>query len=113
MALLFGWSAEALGGVAAITGAFIAGVGFSRAKEDVKHEIEKPSNFIAYAFLVPIFFINVGLETNLSTFPLVGAAVGGAAVDRRVIVSKVGGCGLGAKLGGFDNASRRCNWASA
>ncbi|MFN8453004.1 MAG: cation:proton antiporter, partial [Anaerolineae bacterium] len=32
LALLFGWSAEALGGVAAITGSYIAGVGFSRSK---------------------------------------------------------------------------------
>ncbi len=101
-ALLFGWSAEALGGVAAITGAFIAGVGFSRAKEDVKHEIEEAASYIAYAFLVPIFFINVGLETDLSTFPLSALPFAGLMLIV-ALVSKLGGCGLGAKLGGFDN----------
>ena len=101
-ALLFGWSAEALGGVAAITGAFIAGVGFSRAKEDVKHEIEEAASYIAYAFFVPIFFINVGLETDLSTFPLSALPFAGLMLIV-ALVSKLGGCGLGAKLGGFDN----------
>ncbi len=102
LALLFGWSAEALGGVAAITGAFIAGVGFSRAKEDVKHEIEGAASNIAYAFLVPIFFINVGLETDLSTFPLSALPFAGVLLIV-ALVSKLGGCGLGAKLGGFNN----------
>ena len=102
LALLFGWSAEALGGVAAITGAFIAGVGFSRTKEDVKHEIEEAASYIAYAFLVPIFFINVGLETDLSTFPLAALPFAGLMLIV-ALVSKLGGCGLGAKLGGFNN----------
>ncbi len=102
VALLFGWSAETLGGVAAITGAFIAGVGFSRAREEVRHEIEAAVSSIAYAFLVPVFFVNVGLGTNLRTFPLEGAplAVLLLAVG---LISKVGGCGLGARLGGFNN----------
>ncbi len=102
LALLFGWSAEALGGVAPITGAFIAGVGFSRAKEDVKHEIEQAASYIAYAFLVPIFFINVGLETDLSTFPLSALPFAGLMLII-ALISKLGGCGLGAKLGGFNN----------
>jgi Kef-type K+ transport system membrane component KefB len=102
LALLFGWAAEALGGVAAITGAFIAGVGFSRAKEDLRHEIEHAASSIAYAFLVPIFFIHVGLETDLSAFPL--SALPLAILLLAVgLVSKVGGCGLGARLGGFTN----------
>ncbi len=102
LALLFGWSAEALGGVAAITGAFIAGVGFSRSKDDIRHEIEHAASNIAYAFLVPIFFVDVGLQTDLSTFPL--SALPLALLLLLVgLVSKVGGCGLGARLGGFTN----------
>jgi Kef-type K+ transport system membrane component KefB len=100
VALLFGWSAEALGGVAAITGAFIAGVGFSRAKAEVKHEIEGSASQIAYAFLVPIFFVHVGLETNLRTFPLTALPLAGL-LTVVALVSKVGGCGLGARWGGF------------
>jgi Na+:H+ antiporter len=100
VALLFGWTAETWGGVAALTGAFIAGVGFSRTREDVHHEIETASSFIAYALLVPIFFINVGLDTNLRTFPLAALPLA-LLLLVVVLVSKVTGCGLGARLSGF------------
>ena len=100
LALLFGWAAQELGGVAAITGAFIAGVGYSRVKEDAKHQVEAAMSSIAYSFLVPIFFIHVGLETDLRAFPLsaLPLAIGLLIV---ALISKVGGCGLGARLGGF------------
>lgn len=101
-ALAFAWSAEAFGGVAAITGAFIAGVGLSRSRDRVKHEVEIATQSIAYALLVPIFFVNVGLEINLSTFPL--AALPEALVLLAIgVVSKIGGCGAGGRLGGFNN----------
>lgn len=102
LALLFGWSAQTFGGVAAITGAFIAGVGFSRTKDDIRHEIEHATSSIAYAFLVPIFFIDVGLQTDLSAFPLSALPLAGLLLLIG-LVSKVGGCGLGARLGGFTN----------
>ncbi len=102
MALLFGWSAEYFGGVATITGAFIAGVGFSRARENVKRAIDVAASNMSYAFLVPIFFVSVGLQTDLSRFPL--DALPFAAVLLLVAVaSKVIGCGAGARLGGFNN----------
>lgn len=101
-ALMFGWSADALGGMAAITGAFIAGVGLGRARESVKHEIEMAVRNIAYPFLVPVFFVGVGLLTDLrqldlSALPLAGLLLLAA------VASKVGGCGVGVRLGGFDN----------
>lgn len=97
---LFGWGAEELGGVATITGSFIAGLGFGQTKDRVRHEIETGVNNIAYAFLVPVFFIDVGLETDLSSFPL--DAIPLALLLLAVaILSKVGGCGAGARLGGF------------
>jgi Kef-type K+ transport system membrane component KefB len=98
--LVFAWAAEAFGGVATITGAFIAGVGLSRVSDHSKKEIEETASHIAYAFLMPIFFISVGLETDLSTFPL--SALPLATLLLLVaLISKVGGSGLGAKLGGF------------
>jgi Kef-type K+ transport system membrane component KefB len=100
LALFYGWSAEEWGGVAAITGAFIAGVGFSRARDDVRHEVEAATSAIAYALLVPIFFISVGLETDLRAFPLSALPLAGLLL-LAALVSKVGGCGLGARLGGF------------
>jgi Kef-type K+ transport system membrane component KefB len=103
LVFLFAWSAEELGGVATITGAFIAGVGISRATEHIKHEVEEGASFIAYAFLVPIFFVDVGLETNLSQFSL--STIPLALVLLVVaIVTKVLGCGFGARLGGFSRS---------
>lgn len=99
---LFAWSAEELGGIAAITGAFLAGVGLSRSHERVKHQIEEAVSFIAYGFLVPIFFVGVGLKIDLSTFPLSALPLALVLVVIAV-VSKIGGCGLGAKWGGFNN----------
>ncbi len=101
-ALLFGWSADMLGGVAAITGAFIAGVGLSQTNPKVKLEIETAVRSISYSFLVPIFFINVGLHADLtqlsaSALPLTALLVVVA------VVSKIGGSGVGARLGGFSN----------
>lgn len=100
--LVFAWAAETLGGVAMITGAFIAGVGLSRINDHSEKEIEETVSHIAYAFLMPIFFISVGLETDLSTFPL--SALPLASILLIIgIISKVGGSGFGAKLGGFTN----------
>ncbi|MBN1681764.1 MAG: cation:proton antiporter [Anaerolineae bacterium] len=101
-AFLFGWAADALGGIAAITGAFVAGMGFTQTINQVRHKIEDTVQAITYSFLVPIFFVNVGLHTNLADIstdllPLVVLLFVSAAV------SKVFGSGLGARIGGFDN----------
>ncbi len=101
-ALFFGWSAEYFGGVAAITGAFIAGVGLSKLPATgIKHEIEQTMSHLAYVFLVPIFFVDVGLETDLSTFPL-EALPFMLLLLLMAIISKVFGAGLGARMGGFN-----------
>ncbi|MBZ0298388.1 MAG: cation:proton antiporter [Anaerolineae bacterium] len=100
--LLFGWSAEFFGGVAAITGAFIAGVGLSRAHGGARREIDVAISNISYAFLVPIFFVSVGLQTDLSNFPLSALPLT-ALILVVAVASKIIGCGLGAKLGGFSS----------
>ena len=100
-ALLFGWAAEYLGGVAAITGAFIAGVGLSKLAPAMKHDIEQTMSHLAYVFLVPIFFVDVGLETDLSAFPL-DALPFMLILLLMAVVSKVAGAGFGARMGGFN-----------
>jgi len=101
-ALFFGWSAEYFGGVAAITGAFIAGVGLSQLHgHGMKQEIEQTMTHLAYVFLVPIFFIDVGLETDLSSFPL-EALPFMLVLLLMAVISKVFGAGIGARMGGFD-----------
>ena len=100
-ALLFGWSAEYFGGVAAITGAFIAGVGLSKLPGGMKHDIEQTMSHLAYVFLVPIFFVDVGLETDLSAFPLEALPIM-LALLLMAVISKVFGAGFGARMGGFN-----------
>jgi len=60
--LLYGWFAETIGQMAAITGAFLAGLWFSRTAE--KEHIRNSIGTIAYGIFVPIFFINIGLSAN-------------------------------------------------
>jgi Kef-type K+ transport system membrane component KefB len=96
--LLLAWSAEMVGEVAAITGAFLAGMLFGRTR--YRHEITEGTSRMAYSFFVPIFFASIGLHTNarlldgsLAWFTLLICAV--------AIVSKLIGCGLGARLAGM------------
>lgn len=98
--LAFAWTAEAAGGLAAITGAFIAGMGLSRSRQRL--EIYRSMHTITYAFLVPIFFVSIGLKTDthlLSSQNILLAAV----LVTVAIVSKIIGCGVGARLGGFSD----------
>jgi Kef-type K+ transport system membrane component KefB len=100
--LVFGWSASYLGGVAAITGAFIAGIGLSRTREAIKHQVEVAVANINYAFLVPIFFVSVGLQTDLRSFPLSGLPLAGLLL-LAAMLAKIIGCGSGARWGGFSS----------
>ena len=99
--LVFAWSAEAMGGLAAITGAFIAGVGLGRSP--LRDKIESKMRVITYGFLVPIFFVSIGLEANLRA--ITGALLPFLIVLFAVaVLSKIIGAGLGARLAGFKPA---------
>jgi Kef-type K+ transport system membrane component KefB len=98
--LLYSYAAEVFGGVAAITGAFLAGLFLGRTR--FREEIEEGIAAIAYAFFVPIFFVNIGLEVDLGAVS--GSAWWFAIVFTIIaIISKIGGSGLGAKFAGFTN----------
>jgi Kef-type K+ transport system membrane component KefB len=98
--LLFAWSAEAFGGLAAITGAFIAGIGLGRSA--LREVIETKMHTITYAFFVPIFFVSIGLEANARE--ITGALLPFLiALFVVAVISKVLGAGLGARLAGFTN----------
>ncbi len=97
-ALLFAWSAEYIGGIAAITGAFVAGIGLGRThwREEIARELQTMN----YTFFVPLFLVGVGLQANIrdldvSIIPLALVLILVA------VVSKILGSGLGARLGGF------------
>jgi Kef-type K+ transport system membrane component KefB len=98
--LLYAWAAEILGGVAAITGAFLAGLLF--AQTHLRHHIEVGMHTLAYSWLVPIFFVSIGLETNARALGLEDLPFALLVVVVAVL-SKVIGSGLGAWLGGFSS----------
>jgi Na+:H+ antiporter len=99
--LVFAWSAEVMGGLAAITGAFIAGVGLGRSA--LREKIEGKMRIITYGFLVPIFFVSIGLDANLRDIagPLLPFLI---VLFIVAALSKVAGAGLGARLGRLTNA---------
>ncbi|MHC1782518.1 MAG: cation:proton antiporter [Anaerolineaceae bacterium] len=96
--LIFGIAAEEIGGMAAITGTFLAGLMFARTKE--KEKIEEGLKPIAYGFFVPIFFISIGLKINLREFDLSSLSFL-LVILVIAVISKVLGAGLGARLAGF------------
>lgn len=98
--LIYAWSAEALGHMAAITGAFLAGLFFARSS--FKDKIERGFSSIAYGIFVPIFFINIGLSANVRQVPIEGLIfLAGMLVV--VVISKLVGAGLGGRFGGMTN----------
>lgn len=96
--LLYAWTAEAAGGMASITGAFLAGLFFARTP--YRNEIEQGIAAIGYGLFIPIFFVNIGLAVNLT-------AISGSAWIFAIIltvvavISKIFGSGLGGRLGGL------------
>lgn len=97
--LVFAWSAEAIGNIAAITGAFL--VGLFLARLPFKHQLEQSFSTLAYGFFVPIFFVDIGLEVNLRA--IAGGGAWFAVVLTLVaIVSKIVGAGGGALMTGFN-----------
>jgi len=100
VSLFYSWAAEVIGGMAAITGAFL--VGLFLARTPYKDRIEGGIAALAYGFFVPIFFVSIGLAVNMR-------AIGGEALFFALVItvvavlSKIAGGGLGARIGGFSN----------
>jgi Kef-type K+ transport system membrane component KefB len=99
MILIYGWSAEMLGGMAAITGAFLVGLVLTRSQ--VKDRIRSGVSTLAYAVFVPIFFINVGLSVNARQLlgPVFWLFLGMTVV---AVIGKVVGAGAGALMAGLN-----------
>jgi Kef-type K+ transport system membrane component KefB len=97
VAMIYAWAAEYVGAVAAITGAFTAGV--LVAQTEFKKEIDGGIHPLAYSMFVPVFFISIGLQAN-------GRALGDRvsftiALVAVAIVAKAVGCALCARWCGF------------
>lgn len=98
VAFLYSWSAEYLGGVAAITGSYLAGLLFAQTR--FKSGIDEGIHPLTYSIFVPVFFVSIGLQANARTL---GAQVTFVVVLVLVaIVAKAIGCGVGALVSGFN-----------
>ena len=96
--LVYGFAAEMFGGMAAITGSFIAGLMFSRTRQ--KPDIDRGMKALSYSFFVPIFFINIGLNVDVSTINLNTIWIM-LLISFAAIIGKIIGAGGGAKIGKF------------
>jgi Kef-type K+ transport system membrane component KefB len=96
--LFYGVAAEVVGGMAAITGSFIAGLMFARCEE--KERLEQGVSALAYGLLVPIFFVSIGLAVNVRDLQAEVLLLTGVIIVI-AILSKLFGSGLGARWAGF------------
>jgi Kef-type K+ transport system membrane component KefB len=96
--LAYSFAAEYLGGLAAITGAFLAGLMLARTPE--KEQIEPGIHALAYGLFVPVFFVSIGLSIDLRGFPM-QTLLFTAVVVLIAIFGKWVGAGLGAKMSGL------------
>jgi Kef-type K+ transport system membrane component KefB len=96
--LAYGLAAELVGQMAALIGAFLAGLMFARTPE--KGTIEQGISALAYGLFVPIFFINIGLTVNLRSLQLDSIWLI-LVVTLAAIAGKLIGATAGARLGGL------------
>jgi len=87
-------------GLADITGAYIAGVAFCSTR--CEEYLETKIHGLSYIFFTPVFLANISIQTSFSG--MTGRmALFTAFLVIVAILSKVIGCGLGAKLCSFTN----------
>jgi monovalent cation:proton antiporter-2 (CPA2) family protein len=89
-------------GVAAIIGAYIAGVAIS--VTNFKHEVFKKVETISYSIFVPVFFTSIGITAQFSGIIENLGLI--ALLSIIAILTKLIGASIGAKLAGF-------NWNSS
>lgn len=99
--LLLSYISEVYFGVADITGAYFAGLILCNVTE-TKSYIASKINITSYMFFTPIFFASIGIKTVITGMPQ-ELILFTLALLIVAILSKIVGCGLGAKICGFSN----------
>jgi Kef-type K+ transport system membrane component KefB len=94
---VYAWAAEYVGEVAALTGAYLAGVLI--AQTEFKKPIDSGIHPLTYSLFVPLFFISIGLQANARE--LGARALFTVALVLVAIVAKAVGCAGFARLSGF------------
>ena len=91
-------------GVAAIIGAFLAGMALAEATED-NYKMHRLSSGVM-EFLVPFFLVNIGLQLNLAIFTDFSVVTFALVITLAAVVTKFFGCGVGALGMGKVQAAR-------
>ena len=94
-------------GIFAIFGAFLLGVSLHQEVGLVKAWRDKFADLVIVA-LVPIFFTNTGLNTEIGSLKTPQAWLGCALVMLLAVAGKLGGCWLGARLTGQSRRESAC-----
>jgi len=96
--LVYAISAEWLGSVAGITGAYLLGYVF--ASSEFKADVERSFAAIGHALLIPLFFVSIGLASDYRALSGHWALL--AVVFVVAVVGKLVGCGFAALASGMD-----------
>jgi Kef-type K+ transport system membrane component KefB len=98
LVLVYAISAEWLGSVAGITGAYLLGYVF--AGSEFKADVERSFYAIGHGMLIPLFFVSIGLTSDYRA--LSGHWMLLAMVLIVAVAGKLVGCGLAALASGMD-----------
>src|SRR5712675_2608876 len=98
LVLIYAISAEWLGSVAGITGAYLLGYVF--AGSELKADVERSFHAIGHGLLIPLFFVSIGLISDYRA--LSGHWTLLLAVLFVAVIGKLVGCGLMARVSGMD-----------
>ena len=98
LVLIYAITAEWLGSVAGITGAYLLGYIF--ASSPYKADVERSFHAIGHGFLIPLFFVSIGLASDYRA--LSGHWTLMLVVFVVAVIGKLIGCGVAARLSGMD-----------
>lgn len=98
--LFMAYCAEEFFGVADITGAYVAGLltSYSSKREIIYHEFDT----VSYMLVAPVFFASIGLKVVLNSMSS-GILIFTVLLLIVAVLTKILGCGLGAKLCRYTN----------
>ena len=99
--LIMSYASEKLFGVADITGAYLAGLILCNISKTRK-TLAKKTTVASYVFFSPVFFASIGVGTDISGINS-GLIVFTVILLVMAIISKMIGCGLGAKICGLSS----------
>lgn len=103
--LVMAYGAEKIFGVADITGAYMAGIiisNISLCNSTLSEYVTEKVEVTSYLLLSPIFFASIGIKATVGQIDM-HMILFASALLAVAIITKLGGCGFGAKMSGFSN----------